>query len=845
MMSNAKFRLSRLGGHLLAGSCLLIVAALPNPASAQDSARTAGATSSDTEAETGGIEEIVVTARFVSENLQDTPIAITAQTAGQLDAANVSNIGTLGAVVPNLQTVPGDQQSAGTPRVSLRGVQQGSTSSLAVPPAIAIYTDDIYHGTTAGSDLDFTDVSRIEINRGPQSTLSGNASIGGSIKLYTVDPKGDGSGYLQAVGGSRKKMGLSGALDLALSRTLAMRLSGNFEQQQGFGNRLDFSCMMDKLGTPSLKGKIPYFQPDSANRDCIIGHTGGGRTAVGQVKLRWQPNSDIDLLLTARHREDDLEETPEVILKYFEPCISGLTGPQPCADAGSKQSYSRAIFNTFGVLTDNRFLVPQRNGGIYDSYSTYCRPILDTTGANLPAGYPTGLCFSPNKTSSHTLVSGKLSANLAANLHMTAILGYTDYSNSFTQSGDESPLANSLNNFINIDKQTSAELRFDGKLFNDKLNWVVGGFAMRLIGYQNNTLSYQNIYQYSKVRGVNESKSVFFHLDYNLTDRWRVSGGARYTDTQIAITIDNPQQISVLAPVVSGQKRKDWLISTDYKITDHILAYASAASGSRPPGLTTIVNTPRQLAPTSAEDLISYELGLKADLLDRRLRTNLTAFYLDYRQLATSIQGTECRNQPGATATFFNVVNLSPAAITTCSQFPGVPDPITFFLNLGIPAKVKGIEWDITAVPVEGLRIDWTGGYNHFASGITAAGQPGYLAPGNLRQPEWNMHANLSYDVHTSLGTFTPRLDWNWQSRQTFDPSPATRAPFPQFVIEPYSLWNAQVAYEAPDRGWTATLSVTNLDNKWYHYQLLEGTLNQQTRVAAPREFAVTVKRTF
>jgi iron complex outermembrane receptor protein len=828
------------GRRLLAGTCFAALAALSQPVMAQDRA---GA-----EADEGGVEEIIVTARFVTENLQDTPMAITAQTGEQLEAANVTNVGTLGAVIPNLFTVPGDAQSAGTPRIALRGVTQGASSSLAVPPALAIYTDDIYHGTTAGSELDFTDIERLEVNRGPQSTLSGNASIGGSIKLYTKDPQGDGSGYLQIVGGSRKKLGISGAIDIGLTDTLALRASGNFEQQQGHGNRLDFACQMDKNGTPELKGgpaswagstPVPYAQPDSAERDCIIGHTGGGKFAVGQVKLRWQPTSEIDVLLTARHREEDLEETPEVVYSFVEPCVTGLYGPQPCATGASNQALHRAALQTFGVVSDNRFVPAPRNGGIRDTYATNCRPLLDISGIpGFPADYPRGFCYDRAKPAHHTLFSGKVAVQLSDSINLTAIAGYTDYANAFTQHSDQSPVGYTISHFENENWQTSGEVRLDGTLFDDRLSWVLGAFKLHMNGQQNNMLSFQTTYQVSKVRGINDSQSGFFHLDYNLTDAWRISGGARYSDTQIAITINNPNSVSVLTPVTSGDKRIDWLISTDYRVTDDILAYASAASGSRPAGLTTIVGTPRQLAPTPAEELISYEAGIKADLFHRRLRTNLTAFYMDYKQLSTAIRGFECRNQPGPVATFFDNA-------AACAQFPGPPDQVTFNISVGIPAKVRGFEWEITAIPVDGLRIDWNGGYNKFTSGIKTPGQPGYFYPGNHRQPSWNMHANVSYDIESSLGTITPRLGWNWQSQQDFESAPQLQAPRPYFIIAPYSLWNAQIAYEAPDGDWSATLQVNNLANKYYHYQLIETTFNRQTRVAPPREVSLTIRRAF
>ena len=820
--------------RILACSCLSGLSLLAQPAWAQ---------SDDTgRAQDAGLGEIVVTARFVEENLQDTPIAITAQSEEQLEAANVTNIGTLGAVIPNLQTVPGDSQSAGTPRISLRGVQQGGSSSLAVPPAVAIYTDGIYHGTTAGSELDFTDVSRVEVNRGPQSTLSGNASIAGSIKLYTVDPKGDGSGYFSLSYGSRNHIEGAGAIDIGLSPTLSMRLSGHFDKQTGYGNRLDFTCMMDRLGTPELAGTLPYFQPDSARKDCIVGHTGGGTFAVGQVKLRWQPTSDIDFILTARHREEDMEETPEIVLGFTEPCVTGLLGPQPCGTAAGNQAVIRATYMTFGVVADSRFVTPERNGGIYDTYATNCRPLFDISGGGFPADYPMGFCYEPRKPAHHTLLSGKLHARLSDNVNMTAIGGYTDYSNEFTQQSDQSPLGVTISHFQNEDEQWSGELRFDGSLFEDRLQWVVGAFALRMEGYQNNMLSFQNIFQLSKVKGINNSKSGFFHLDYNLTDAWRVSGGARYTDSEILITIDNPNAISVLDPVRSPQKRWDWLISTDYKITEDIMVYASAASGSRPPGLSTIVVTQRQLLPTPAEDLINYEAGIKADLFDRRLRTNLTAFYMDYRKLANAVRGFECRNQPGPVATWFPVAS---ACSDPANGFPQPPDQATFWNNTGIPAEVKGFEWEITALPVDGLRIDWTGGYNKFTSGVTTPGEPGYYWPGNLRQPEWNMHANISYDLETDAGTFTPRLDWNWQSRQTWDRAPQLGPPQSDLVIDPYGLWNAQIAYKSPEGDWSAALQVTNLANKWYHYEVLQTSFNQQTRVGAPREWKLTVRKDF
>ncbi|MBT2186849.1 TonB-dependent receptor [Sphingobium nicotianae] len=853
-----------LGWRLLAGSAIAGLALLPQVALAQggpapDQQRTAQ------EPQEGGIQDIVVTARYVAENIQDTPIAITAKTNDQLVAANVTGTATLGAVVPNLFTSPADSQSASAPTISLRGVSQGAgaVQSIAIPPAVAIYTDDVYHSTVAGSDLDFTDVVRVEVNRGPQSTLSGNASLGGSIKLFTQDPKGDGSGFASLGYGSFDHVDAAAAIDVGLTSTLAVRGLAHFERQTGFVNRLDFPCMMAKLGTPQLAGTLPSYQPDLAKQGCVIGHLGGGDKMYGQVKIQWKPTDNVKLLITASRRNDNLEETPEVALTYNSSCIGkapGLPngyGPQPCTGSALAQFYNLSVYNRYGIIIDNRFRPPLRNGGVYDTYATNCRPDIDLSAAlpsvvpgapptTFPSNFSEGFCFPQGKKAKHTLVSGKLEWGITDKINMTLIGAYTKYSNEYTQEGDQTPLAGAISHFINLDEMGSGELRFDGKLFDDKLQWVLGGFTVRTIGYQNNLVSYLNIQQLSSVRGLNKSSSAFAHLDYDITDRWRVSGGGRYSHTDIAITIDNPNAgVQLVDPRHGVQNRWDWLISTDFKISDRVMVYANAASGSRPPGLTTIVANARQVAPTSDEALVSYELGLKADMFDRRLRANLTAFYLDYQKLSTGATGSQCLNEPGTgQATFFNVLYTDPAAVEACKIYPGNPVPTRYGYNVGIPAKIKGVEWEITARPIPPLNIDFSGGYNHFKSSA-APGQPGYLYPGNLRQPEWNMHADISYDIDPGVGTFTPRLDWTWQSRQTYDQASSTRAPLPNVVINPYSIWNAQIVYKTPTKDWSATLAVTNLANKFYHYQVLSGSFDDQTRVAEPREWMLTVRKEF
>jgi len=817
------------GRRLLAGTSFGVLIALSGPALAQNASQGSEATAKQNAASTpeDDSDTIVVTARYVSENIQSTPMAISAQTSEQLKAANVTNVGNLGALVPNLYSHPPLAQASG-PVISMRGVLQDQ-DSFARSPAVALYVDDVYHATVVGSGLDLTDIDRVEVLRGPQSTLSGNASIGGAIKLYTKDPVGDGSGEASLTYGSRNLMKASGAIDLGLSPTLALRLSGHIETQDGYVDMLDFTCQMKANGTPQLAGSFPSSQPDAGARGCKVGELGGGTQGGGRVKLRWRPTPDLDLMLTGSYDKANLQETPELLVKVTNPY------PNP---SSLINFYNIQIENQFGVRYDDRFLAPK--GHRYSVYSSFCRPLLSGVVQQPPyQPVPSGICYPRTKEQEKTVVSGRLKYRIDDNVNFTAIVAHAKYRNNFTQNGEESPLGYVLSHFDQYVTQNTGEARFDGKLFDGHLDWVVGGFLLRYKAKKQGFIGYiTNNFNQDDVAHI-KSQSAFFHLDYHISDRWRVSGGARYTDGSVKYALDHPPLITVPEPFTSKQGRWDWLLSTDYQVTDDILAYATVATGSRPPGVTDIVITPQQLTSTPGEDLISYEVGLKSDLLDKHLRVNLAAFYTDYKSILAPQAGVQCFAElPGAT--------WHPSAADCARLFPSNPDNVPWYVTTGTPATIKGFEWEITARPFHGFRLDYSGGYNHFKSGVHTPGLPGYIFPGNLRQPEWNMHGAARYDIETSIGTFTPRVDWSWQSKQTFDPASGAMAPRPEFTIGAHSLWNVGIDYQPKDSNWSAVFSVTNLTDKFYYYQLFNGTvLAISSPVGPPREFSLTVRRKF
>src|SRR6188472_911933 len=182
---------------------LLLVAALPATNSAQ------------AQPQPGALEEIVVTARFREENLQKTPLAITAVTGEMLESRGATSTLDLDAFVPNAVIAPLGAGWGSTAAAFIRGIGLGD-NSLSFEPGVPIYIDDVYHGRPQGAILDLLDLERVEILRGPQGTLFGKNAIGGTIRLVSRKPEGDNTGDAEVKFGSYDRIDLRGSYDIAL-----------------------------------------------------------------------------------------------------------------------------------------------------------------------------------------------------------------------------------------------------------------------------------------------------------------------------------------------------------------------------------------------------------------------------------------------------------------------------------------------------------------------------------------------------------------------------------------------------------------------------------------------------
>ena len=186
--------------------------------------------------------EIIVTARFRQENVQDVPITVTALSSEALEERGITDMIALSSVVPNLQirnTNAGPNQSD----IRLRGV-----------PDVAVYVDGIAHSNTAGQLMDVVDVDRVEVLNGPQGTLFGKNAIGGAIQYVTTKPSDTFSASSKFTFGSYEHVDATGTLNIPWTDVFYTKITGASLQHGGY---------VRDIGTNDYDGADPLLhRPD-------------------------------------------------------------------------------------------------------------------------------------------------------------------------------------------------------------------------------------------------------------------------------------------------------------------------------------------------------------------------------------------------------------------------------------------------------------------------------------------------------------------------------------------------------------------------------------------------------
>ena len=807
------------------------------------------------------LEEVVVTAQFREENLQDTPIAITAVNAAMLEQRSQYSIYEVAAQAPNVTLTPGGIERGSSMIAFIRGVGQ-TDFNYAVEPGVGIYVDDVYYATLTGSLLDLLDLDRVEISRGPQGTLAGRNSIGGAIKLYSQMPDADGGGSLQATYGDYDRVDIrgSGGFTLVPDKLFA-RIAGASRSRDGYVKRLDYRCVHPTSIIPTYStGHV---------ESCEMGTEGGISYTAGRASLRWVASDNLNLTFTGDIVNDSSEPPPTVLRQVNEavnnPNVAGPPGTVvngiviggvaqgtffdadgDLNTTGDREYYSNAF------VTHGQFRGDSAINDPYVTYTTYLDP-----DRPLPTRPFSPVAVPPINEIDHWGLSATIDWALGEDFSIKSITAYREYEADWAQDADASPLnSQMLLQHLEHD-QFSQELRLNGS-FGDAIDFTVGGFYFE----QDGTLEANvNLYyaQLNFIHGPDptpsDSQAAFAHATWHITDRLNLSAGVRYTedhkeytyfrrnpDGTLPTACPGPPPIGqiqyppncALFDGFSGQplfditaefdsESTDYRAALDYHFTDDFMVYGQVATAYKGGGVNPRPFFIIQIETFEPEEMTTYEVGFKTTLFDNRMRLNVAAFENDYQDI--QLEQFACE-----------VPFLPPPAVSGPCLQPG---------NAG-SATVRGAELETEIRVAGGFSFDASVSYLDFeydeinpTTGVTLDMITPYT-------PEMKWATGLQYEFGrgSTWGSLIARADIIYQDEIFTEGLNA-----PSNLIEDYTLVNGRVTWRSETEDWEAALEVSNVTDEVYFLSLFRDQFGTSGTVAGaigpPRMWAFTLKRSF
>ena len=752
--------------------------------------------------EAGRTEEIVVTAQFRTQRLQDTPLAITAVSSAMLEARSQTNISQVAAQAPSVTLKPNSASYGPSLAANIRGVGQFDFHP-ALEPGVGLYVDDVYYSTLTGSILDLLDLERVEVLRGPQGTLAGKNSIGGAVKLYSKKPEGTNKGYAAATYGSYNRYDLRAGFDLGISDDLSARFAGVARHQDGYVKRLDYGCIHPGEGIPAVR--------DTGH--CVLGHEGEVNYQAFRGQLRYHPDGPIEVNLIGDVTREKHSIAGSVLT------FAGYNLPYDINPYPTAQPYN------------SRFYC-----GKYCNYSSYISRADGNYSESVIPGQIDYKSFG---------FSGQIDWALFDHLKLTSITAYRQYTSIFSNDDDLSPLALSLGgpNVLKFHAFTQ-EVRLNGDIADKTVEYTIGGFYL----HQHSFYTSRQDLRYLPGGLVFVSgdpvpafdKAVFANATWNILEGLSATGGIRYNqegkDYQYRRRDKQGNKLPGQNALLDGQTgryrghRVDYRGALQYRFSPELLGYAQYSTGFKGGGVNPRPFSVQQVQPFGPETLKTIEVGAKSDLFDRRVRLNLAAYTSRYNGIQLILN-----NCPQ-----FNPPTLPPGAAFPC----GLP------ANVG-SARIKGIEAETTVRPFDGAIIDGALSYTdfHYRSISPQAGGPTNPSGVQLSMktpytPAWKWSVGAQYEIPLGdFGSLTPRVDAAYQSHVWAVAVNSDRTRIPG-----YTTANARLTFRNTRKDVEVAVEVTNLTNEYYFLTAFEvstaaGVANAQP--GRPREVAVSVKKTF
>ncbi len=730
--------------HTPLALAVLAASTLSLPATAQDRAT--------------ALEEVVVTAQRRETMLQETPIAVTAFTSEKIEDMGIFDITDIGGLAPNtnIQKQPSSNSNMS---IAIRGITSGETALL-VDPKVSFYVDGVYMSKTVGAVFDIVDMESIEVLRGPQGTLFGRNSSGGAINVTTVKPTGELGGNVEASFGNEGYMRYRGSIDLPkIADMLSIKLSGMHMEWDGWADN-DF----------------PGQESDLASED----------NDSYRVALRLEPTDNLTLDYAYDKTDNQGVPVPFQVTEVKDSIFNGITDqPFPYEILGGQLFQEMAALvgdpddrredynldavsteelevegHTFTATLELDSVTLKYIFGDRDTDSTYDATDLDGGALNTADLFygggqvvptPGFHAAIPDGTVEMTTHEFQIIGDMFDD-RLAYTFGYYYYEEEVFQDNPQTfglPIQ-----FLVSDPALLAAYTASG-FCND-----VPGQGPVCIGSQRLPLPFPAPGADPNLNGAvdfsygqdTESWAIYGQGSYDLTDSLEVTFGLRYTeDERDAFLFNESLGQSDFSERLRNEDDWDnisYLFTLNWAVNDDMNLYATYSTGYNAGGFNARASTESSWNdPVDEEEVDSFELGMKADWLNNRLRTNVALFYNEF----TDIQITQFEAGTGGAS----------------SQL----------VNAG-EATYWGVELDMVAILAEGLIMDVTYGYldsdyDEYLARDPATDQEVDIS--NIttvtRAPEHTGNIGLQYDFAPfDFGSLSARFDATYTDEFVFHP---------------------------------------------------------------------------
>jgi iron complex outermembrane receptor protein len=716
----------------------------------------------------GTLQEVVVTARRFSEDLQNVPIAVTALSAATLQVQNVTNLEDLNSFVPNFK-ISADRATSSTINVYVRGVGQ-SDPLWGFEPGVGVYIDDVYLARPQTALLDVVDVQDLEILRGPQGTLYGKNTIAGAIKYTSRDIVGPATLTASATGGNYgehdEKLYFSTPViedhvyfGIALAKL----------QHDGYGR-----VVAQAGAAPSPYNSVGE---DVSNKDVFAGRA--------NLTIKWGESSKLRIIA-----EDTLDNS----------------------NASGGQRLSNYLAPQLGNPFDTRTDMPVNKDFTHRSgeSATYTQNLTDQLGLKVVAAYIQG-------RSQQFIDFDELNANL----FQVPGAYHDQQSSGEAQLTFKNDLVNAVGGLFYMDSTACGS-------YNASIGTLSGTLAPTIappLGLYITELVEGCVLTKSSAVYGDTSWKLTDRLNLDAGLRWNEDEktASVYQADYASLAPNqllpnqrffNPAAVPAGFFPFGGGVVTDYIgnrtfvnvtprLGLDFHWTDHVMTYVSYSRGFKSGGFDMRGNAavyPQTESGYKSETADNYEAGIKSTLLDDTLLLNLTAFYDPYKNAQIGVQ-----------------------------QFvlhAGAPTNLTAVLNAGKQIN-EGLEFESVWRPVKSLTLGLNVGYlDSYYKDYLIPCSIFALAPGcgpsvstvnvadvnrPINAPAWTASGNATYAWEVSSGELLARMGYDWRS---FIKVANTT---PSVTDQPkYGLLNAGLAFTTTSKAWRFSIDAKNLTNKYY-----------------------------